>query len=258
VVGARDPAVADGPQQGADLSFDLEINLEDAAFGLETEIEVPKLGTCDICYGSGAEPGTPRHVCTTCGGSGKIEQTRKTQYGPQVVYTSCSSCLGRGYLIEFPCARCNGYGTLQSAERIFIKVPPGVDIGSKLRLRGKGETGARGGPPGDLYVQIFVREHDIFERHGEEILCEASISFPQAVFGSEIEVPTLEGTAKMRIPPGTQTGTIFRLKGKGIANPSAGGRGDQHVKISISTPSHLNDKQKALLKKYAQATGENI
>ena len=246
------------PTPGVDLRYDLEITFEDAAFGLETEVEVPYFYVCKSCSGTGYDPGSPPQSCPKCYGRGEIEITRETPYGPQLSVSICDECNGRGTTLGILCDQCNGSGHQQTFERILVKIPPGVDNGSRLRIRGKGEPGIAGGAAGDLYVIIHVREHELFERHGEEILCETTISFAQAVLGAEIEVPTLEGSAKMKIPPGTQTGTIFRLRGKGIYQTSRGSRGDQHVKVTIVTPSNLNEKQRLLLRKFAGALGENV
>jgi len=180
--------------------------------------------------------------------------SEQTPQGPRTKRTNCHTCLGRGIIIDYPCPKCKGSGQIQIRERILVKVPPGVDNGSCIRVHGKGAPGSKGGAPGDLYAVIHVGEHEIFERHGNEILCETLIDFVQAVFGAEIQVPTLEGPAKMRIPAGTQTGTIFRLRGKGLINPQTGQPGDQHVKVTIVTPTRLNERQKKFLMKYAMAT----
>jgi molecular chaperone DnaJ len=251
------PQQPQGPVNGNDLTYNLDISFEDAAFGLETEIELPMKFRCNGCGGSGAQAGSTPRVCGTCSGSGRNRVTRQTPYGPQLTEVTCSACNGTGSIIDYPCSRCNGGGFLQEYSTIFIKVPAGVDSGSRLRVRGKGEPGVGGAQPGDLYVIVRVQPHDIFERHGDELLCETSISFSQAVLGAEIEVPTLEGIARMKIPPSTQTGTIFRLRGKGMVNPQSAIRGDQHVKVTVTVPTNLTDKQKTLLVKFAKATGEN-
>jgi molecular chaperone DnaJ len=243
-----------GPEPGSDLSFELSINFEDAVYGAEREINVPTFRICDSCNGSGSMPGTNTSNCTVCQGTGQVFETNS--YSGEVALKQCKTCYGRGKIINTPCMRCNGNGSFQSYEKLLIKVPPGVDNGSRLRIHGKGTPGTRGGAPGDLYIVLKIKDHDIFERHGNEILCEAFITFPQAVFGTEIEVPTLDGTAKMKIPSETQPGTIFRLRGKGIMDMNTGGRGDQHVKISVVVPKNLSDRQKAMLMKYAKATGE--
>jgi molecular chaperone DnaJ len=249
-------ATAGSPELGADLRFDLDVSFEDAAFGLDTEVDIPIFRECNTCFGVGAQPGSTPRTCQVCKGSGQMRISEQTRDGPRVRQIPCNSCLGRGILIDYPCPKCKGSGQAQTRERILVKIPPGVDNGSCIRVHGKGAPGNKGGPSGDLYVVVHVGEHDIFERHGNEILCETLIDFVQAVFGAEIQVPTLEGPAKMRIPPGTQTGTIFRLRGKGLIDPQVGQRGDQHVKVTIVTPTHLNERQKKFLMKYAMAADQ--
>ncbi|UCH88045.1 MAG: molecular chaperone DnaJ [Thermoplasmata archaeon] len=243
-----------GPEPGSDLSFELTINFENAVYGAEREINVPTFRICEACSGSGSAPGTKTAECKTCQGTGQVFE--RDRYSGEMSLVQCKACYGRGKIIQTPCMRCNGNGSFQTYEKILIKIPPGVDNGSRLRIHGKGTPGVRGGPPGDLYIVIKIKDHEIFERHGNEILCEAFITFPQAVFGTEIEVPTLDGTAKMKIPPETQPGTIFRLRGKGIVDMHTGARGDQHVKISIVVPKNLSERQRGLLYKYARTTGE--
>jgi molecular chaperone DnaJ len=247
---------AASPELGADLRFDLDVSFEDAAFGLDTEVDIPVFRECDMCFGVGAQPGTTPRTCQVCKGTGEIRVSEQTPEGSRIRRLPCNACLGRGVLVDYPCAKCKGSGQIQRRERILVKIPPGVDNGSCIRVHGKGAPGSKGGPAGDLYVVVHVGEHDIFERHGNEILCETLIDFVQAVFGAEIQVPTLEGPAKMRIPPGTQTGTIFRLRGKGLIDPQTGQRGDQHVKVTIVTPTHLNERQKKFLMKYAMAADQ--
>ncbi len=241
------------PEPGSDLRFDLDISFEDAAFGLDTEVDIPIFQECDMCFGTGAQPGSSTRKCHVCNGQGMVSVSEQTAQGSRLTRTTCSTCLGRGIILDYPCSQCDGSGQVQKYERILVKVPSGVDNGSCIRVHGKGAPGSKGGPTGDLYVVLHVREHEIFERHGSEILCETLIDFVQAVFGAEIQVPTLEGPAKMRIPPGTQTGTIFRLRGKGLVDPQKGRRGDQHVKVTVVTPTSLNERQKKLLMKYAMA-----
>jgi molecular chaperone DnaJ len=247
------PEAAMTPEPGSDLRYDLEITFEDAAFGLNSEVDIPVFRECDSCFGTGARPGTNSQKCYVCNGKGMVSVSEQTTQGNRLVQNTCTTCFGRGMLIDYPCSQCRGSGQVQKFERIMVKIPSGVDNGSCIRVHGKGAPGQKGGPPGDLYVVLHVREHEIFERHGSEILCETLIDFVQAVFGAEIQVPTLEGPAKMRIPPGTQTGTIFKLRGKGLINPTNGKRGDQHVKVTIVTPTNLNERQKKLLMKYAMA-----
>lgn len=256
VSGGADPyeQPGGGPEPGSDLSFELSINFENAVYGAEREINIPTFRICDQCNGSGSMPGTTVSGCNNCQGTGQVFE--RNRYSGEMSLVQCKTCYGRGKIIQTPCMRCNGNGSFQHYEKILIKIPPGVDNGSRLRIHGKGTPGARGGPPGDLYIVLKIKDHEIFERHGNEILCEAFITFPQAVFGTEIEVPTLNGTAKMKIPPETQPGTIFRLRGKGITDMHTGARGDQHVKISIVVPKNLSERQKGMLLKYAKSTGE--
>jgi molecular chaperone DnaJ len=240
-----DTAGAAQPQPGTDLRFDLEITFEDSVYGTETEVEIPIFIECRSCFGTGAQPGTAPRTCPVCRGTGRT-----------VGNAMCNACAGHGKIIDRPCRQCSGSGSMQSHERILINIPPGVDEGSTIRVHGKGAPGLEGGPPGDLYVMLSVREHDIFKRHGYDILCEIPIDFIQAVFGAEIEVPTVDGPAKMRIPGGTQTGTIFRLRNKGLVNPNSGTRGSQHVKVTIVTPTDLVEREKKILMKYAMARSE--
>jgi molecular chaperone DnaJ len=242
------------PEPGADLRYDMDVSFEDAAFGLDTEVDIPVFKECDNCFGVGAQPGSTPRSCQVCRGTGKMQVSEQTPSGTKVKQIPCNSCLGRGVLVDYPCTSCKGSGQIQRRERIVVKIPPGVDNGSCIRVHGKGAPGRKGGATGDLYVVLHISEHEIFERHGNEILCETLIDFVQAVFGAEIQVPTLEGPAKMRIPPGTQTGTIFRLRSKGLINPQTHHRGDQHVKVTIVTPTNLNERQKKFLMKYAMAT----
>jgi molecular chaperone DnaJ len=250
-------AAAGKTKDGMDLRYDLELSFQDAAFGMETEIQLQKDITCNVCYGDGAQPGTQVERCNFCQGTGKVTTERRTEFGVTTTQVQCSACYGKGKIVRVPCQQCNGQGTYTVVNPVYIRVPPGVEDGSRLRIRSKGEPGIEGGKDGDLYVVIHIAEHSIFERHGNEVLCETTITYSQAVLGAEIEIPTLEGSAKMKIPPGTQTGTVFRLRGKGIMDPNTGARGDQHVKVTIVTPTGLNDKQRSLLLKFAQAVGED-
>ncbi|MDW7725526.1 MAG: molecular chaperone DnaJ [Candidatus Methanoperedens sp.] len=247
-----------GPQRGSDLLSELTINFEDAVFGKSVNIEVPRSETCDVCKGSGAKPGTSPKSCSTCGGSGQVSRAQNTPFGRFMTTSTCSTCRGEGKVIDTPCTACHGSGSVHKKRKIEVKIPPGVDTGSRLRIAGEGESGTRGGPPGDLFVDIYVRPHKIFTRHRNDILMEATISFAQAALGDEIEVPTLNGNVMMKIPAGTQNGRVFRLKGKGVAGLHTSGKGDQHVKIRVDVPTKLNDKQKELLREFAEASGDNI
>ena len=244
IFGTQDPT---GPQRGDDLRYDLELTLEEAALGCEKEIAVTKMDKCEACDGSGAEPGSKLKTCTTCGGRGQVLMSR----GIFSIAQTCPHCKGQGRLLEKPCKVCHGEGKKQRASKIKLRIPAGVEGGSRLRSQGNGEAGFRGGPPGDLYVFLNVRRHEIFQRDGDDLLCEVPVSFVQAALGTEIEVPTLEGQATIRIPPGTQPGTVLRLKGRGVKNLQGYGQGDLHVRVQVEVPAHLNAAQKAKLQEFA-------
>ncbi|MFZ5641676.1 MAG: molecular chaperone DnaJ [Bacillota bacterium] len=245
-----------GPVKGADLRFNLDITFEEAAFGLEKDIEVPRQERCDTCKGTGAKPGTSPRTCQHCGGTGQVQFTQNTPFGRFVQSRTCEICRGEGKIIEEPCPQCRGRGTVRVTRKIHIKVPAGVDTGSRLRVAGEGEPGEKGGPPGDLYIFLRVKPHKIFKREGNDVIVEMPVSFPQAALGDEIEVPTLDGKVQLKVPEGTQSGTFFRLKGKGIPDLHGYGRGDQHVRLIVVTPKKLTDEQKELLRKYAGTFGE--
>lgn len=249
---------ANAPRKGADLRYDLELDFKDAAFGLETEITIPRTETCDHCHGNQAEPGTPIRTCPDCGGSGEVRQVRQTAFGRFVNVQPCQRCRGEGKVVETPCTKCRGVGTVRRERTIQVKIPAGVDDGHRLRLAGEGEAGERGGPPGDLYVFIRVRPHEFFRREQNDVYCEVPISFVQAALGDEIEVPTLQGTAKLKVPEGTQSGTRFRLKGHGIPDVRGYGRGDQYVVTRVVTPTKLSSKQRELLREFARVGGDQI
>ena len=242
--GGQDPS---GPQRGDDLRYDLEITLEEAALGCEKEISVTKLDQCDACSGSGAEAGSKLRTCATCGGRGQVLTSR----GIFSIAQTCPHCKGQGRILEKPCKTCAGAGKRQRASKIKLRIPAGVEGGSRLRSQGNGEAGFRGGPSGDLYVFLKVRHHEIFSRDGDDLLCEIPVSFVQATLGSEIEVPTLEGQATVRIPAGTQPGTLLRLKGRGVKNLQGYGQGDLHVRVQVEVPAHLNGAQKTKLQEFA-------
>lgn len=247
-----------GPERGADLRYDLEIKFEEAAFGLEKEIQIPRLDECEVCHGSGAAPGTNPETCPQCKGSGQVQYTQSTPFGRMVNVKPCDRCGGEGKIVHTPCKSCGGKGKKRVKRKINVKIPAGVDNGSRLRVAHEGEAGMRGGPSGDLYVYIFVKPHRIFSRDGTEVICEVPVNFVQASLGDEIEVPTLDGNVKMKIPEGIQSGTILRLKNRGIPYLRGQGRGDQHVKIKVLTPQKLNEHQKQMLREFAQATGESV
>ncbi len=233
---------------GADLRYDVKISFLDAAFGKEAEIEIPKNSTCEACAGTGAKPGTYPTQCPTCKGSGQLTRSQ----GFFTISTTCSQCRGEGSIIPHPCKECRGYGKVKKVKKIQIKIPPGVDTGSKLRIRGEGEEGERGGPPGDLFIFIYVEAHDFFSREGDDVICEIPISFTQAALGTEIEVPTLNGTKNLKIPKGTESGEVFRIKGEGFPRIRGYGRGDEIVQVMVRTPKNLTKKQEELLREFEE------
>jgi molecular chaperone DnaJ len=235
------------PQRGEDLRYDLELTLEEAARGSEREITVRRLETCAACSGSGAEPGGKLRTCSTCGGHGQVVVAR----GFISIRQSCPACEGVGRVIDKPCRHCQGSGLREQQAKVRIRIPPGVDTGTRLRSIGNGEAGRRGGPRGDLYVFVQVQPHEIFHREGDELVCEVPINFVQAALGADIDVPTLNGPAHIKIPPGTQNGTLFRLKGRGMPNLHGHGSGDLHVRATIEVPTRLNAEQRAKLQEFA-------
>lgn len=247
-----------GPERGNDLRYDMEITLENAAFGLETTITIPRAENCPTCAGSGAEPGTKPEKCTYCHGTGQQQVVRNTAFGRFVSVKPCDACRGTGTFIKDKCGECHGTGHVQRQRQIEIKIPAGVDTGSRLRVSGEGEAGTHGGPSGDLYVIIHVKAHKTFVRDGNDVVLELPVSFTQAALGTEIEVPTLDGKARLKIPEGTQTGTMFRLRGKGIPHLRGYGSGDQHVRVVVKVPKKLSSKQKDLLREYAKLSGETV
>lgn len=246
-----------GPERGADLRYDLEITFEQAAFGMETEIQVPRTEECGVCQGSGAAAGTHAETCSQCRGTGQQQVVQNTPFGRMVNVRPCDRCRGEGKIVKTPCKECHGKGKVRARRKIKIKIPGGVDNGSRLRVAHEGEAGNRGGQPGDLYVYIFVKSHKLFTREGDDVICEVPITIVQAALGDEIEVPTLDGKVQLRIPEGTQTATVFRLKEKGVPHLRGSGRGDQHVKVKVITPKKLTDKQKELLLEFAKDGGED-
>jgi molecular chaperone DnaJ len=244
IFGTQDPS---GPQRGDDLRYNLEITLEEAALGCEKEISVTKMDKCETCDGSGAEAGSKLKTCTTCGGRGQVLTSR----GIFSIAQTCPHCKGQGRLLEKPCKSCHGEGKRQRTSKIKLRIPAGVEGGSRLRSQGSGEAGFRGGPPGDLYVFLSVQHHEVFTRDGDDLVCEIPVSFVQAALGAEIEVPTLEGSATIKIPAGTQPGTLLRLKGRGVKNLQGYGQGDLRVRVQVEVPAHLNSAQKAKLSEFA-------
>ncbi|MFD2637487.1 molecular chaperone DnaJ [Piscibacillus salipiscarius] len=250
---SRDP---NAPRQGQDLQYTMEIDFEEAIFGKETTIEIPKEETCDTCDGSGAKPGTSVHTCQHCNGTGQLNVEQNTPFGRVVNRRVCHHCQGSGKQVEEKCNTCGGDGKVKTRKKIDIRIPAGVDDGQQIRVTRQGGPGVNGGPSGDLYVVIRVRRHEFFERDGDDILCEMPITFTQAALGDEIEVPTVHGRVKLKVPAGTQTGTHFRLKGKGAPNVHGHGQGDQHILVKVIVPKKLNDKQKELLREFHELSGD--
>jgi molecular chaperone DnaJ len=235
-------------QRGEDLRYDMEITFEEAAHGCEKEITVTKPERCDQCGGSGAEAGSKVKGCPACGGRGQVISSR----GIFSIAQTCPQCQGAGRVIEKPCKGCRGAGRREQTSKIKLRIPAGVDSGSRLRSAGNGEAGLRGSTPGDLYVVIHVKPHAIFQRDGDDLLCEIPVGFVQAALGADINVPTLQGNASIKVPPGTQPGTMFRLKGKGMKNVQGYGHGDLHVRINVEVPTHLSAAQKTKLEEFAE------
>lgn len=247
-----------GPERGADLRYDLEIAFEEAAFGKEVELTIPRTEECDTCHGTGAAAGTEPETCPECKGSGQVQHVQNTPFGRMVNTRTCGRCGGTGKIIKTPCRSCGGSGMKKVRRTIKVKIPAGVDEASRIRVAGGGEAGRRGGSRGDLYVYIFVRPHKLFRRDGTDVLCEVPISFVQAALGDTVEVPTLDGKVEMKVPAGVQSGTVLRLKGRGIPYLRGSGRGDQHVRVKVLTPQKLSARQKELLKEFGELSGENV
>ncbi|GGA36504.1 chaperone protein DnaJ [Kroppenstedtia guangzhouensis] len=246
------------PRQGADLEYRLTIDFKDAVFGREMDISIPRTETCGNCHGSGAKPGTRPETCSRCQGTGQSETVQNTPFGRIVNKRVCQDCSGRGKIIKEKCEECSGSGQVKKRRKIHINIPSGIDEGKQLRVSGEGEPGLNGGPPGDLYITIKVRPHDFFKRQGDNITCELPITFVQAALGDEIVVPTLKGRAKIKIPAGTQTGTEFRLRGKGVPRLYGRGYGDQQIRVKVVTPTGLSEEQKRLLREFGNLSGDYI
>lgn len=247
-----------GPERGSDLRYDLEISFEEAAFGKEAELSIPRTEECSVCHGSGAAAGTHPEECPQCHGTGQVQYAQNTPFGRMVNSRTCDRCDGTGKIVKTPCKECHGKGTKRVQRKINVKIPAGVDNGSRIRVSGGGEAGVRGGGPGDLYVYIFVKAHKFFERDGADVLCEVPVSFVQAALGDTVEVPTLDGKVELTIPAGIQSGKVLRLKGKGIPFLRGQGRGDQHVRVKVLTPQKLSSRQKELLREFADEGGSNV
>ncbi|MBR2216572.1 MAG: molecular chaperone DnaJ [Selenomonadaceae bacterium] len=247
-----------GPQRGSDLRYDLEISFEDAAFGKEVELNVPRTENCETCHGTGAKPGTSPEECPVCHGSGQQQFATNTPFGRMVNTRTCSRCGGSGKIVKEPCSECHGNGKKQVTRKVKVKIPKGVDQGSRVRVNGGGQAGTRGGENGDLYVYIFVKEHKIFRRQGDDVIVEVPISFVQAALGDKVQVPTLDGPVELSIPAGIQSGKVLRVRDKGVPHLRGSGRGDQHVVVKVLTPQKLSNRQKELLREFGELSGDNV
>ena len=245
------------PQRGESIRLSLAISFEEAAFGCEKEVSVDRMEQCGTCHGNGCAAGTTPEVCPDCHGTGQVQVRRQTPMGVFATSSPCGRCGGKGKIIHQPCPDCRGSGAVRRRKTIQVSIPAGIDNGQTISVRGQGSAGKNGGPAGDLLVTITVRPHELFRREGTSVLCDAPITFAQAVLGAELEIPTIDGKVKYDLPEGTQSGTTFRLKGKGIPAINGRGRGDQYVTVYIETPRNLNREQKEALKKFAESVGDN-
>ena len=245
------------PQRGESIRLSLTISFEEAAFGCEKAVTVERMEPCDTCHGNGCAPGTSPEVCPECRGTGTVQVRRQTPMGVFATSAPCGKCGGKGKIIHQPCTECHGAGSVRKRKTIQVSIPAGIDNGQTISVRSQGHAGKNGGPAGDLLVTITVRPHELFRREGTSVLCEAPITFTQAVLGAELEIPTIDGKVKYDLPEGTQSGTTFRLKGKGIPSINGRGRGDQYVTVYIETPRNLSKEQKEALKKFADTMGDN-
>ena len=245
------------PQRGESIRLSLAISFEEAAFGCEKSVTVERMETCETCHGNGCAPGSTPEVCPECHGTGTVQVRRQTPMGVFATSSPCTRCGGKGKIIHQPCKDCHGTGAVRKRKTIQASIPAGIDNGQTISIRGQGNAGKNGGPAGDLLITITVRPHELFRREGTSVLYEAPITFAQAVLGAELEIPTIDGKVKYELPEGTQSGTTFRLKGKGIPALNGRGRGDQYVTVYIETPRNLNKEQKEALKKFAESMGDS-
>lgn len=247
-----------GPVKGSDIEYSLNLTFEEAVFGVEKEITINRNENCEDCRGTGAKAGTSSKTCPICNGSGQVRVQRQTPLGSFVSTSTCDKCGGKGSIVESPCPTCAGRGKTRKSRKINVKIPAGVDTGNVMPLRGQGEHGSNDGPPGDLYIRINVSRSSKFDRRGNDIFIDTHISMGKATLGTEITVPTVDGDVKYTIPAGTQSGTMFRLKGKGVPKVNSSGRGDQYVKVIVDIPKSLTNKQKEALEAFMEACGENV
>ena len=247
-----------GPERGADIKQRINISFEEAAFGKKVQVKINRSEECDQCHGSGAKPGTSKKTCPTCHGSGQVQSVQRTPFGNIASTRTCSTCNGEGEVIDSPCSKCHGKGSIRKTKTIEVDIPAGIDNGQMIKLGGQGELGTRGGPRGDLYIEVNVQSHPLFTRDGYDVYLEMPITFAQATLGDKIQVPTLDGKVEYEVPEGTQTGTVFRLKGKGIPKLKSNVRGDQYVKVTVEIPKKLNEKQKELVREFAKECGQEV
>ncbi len=255
--GSGGGARRNAPRKGENVHVNLSVSFEEAAFGCSKEINIPRIEDCEDCKGSGCKEGSSPETCSECHGTGSVRVQQRTPFGMMQSQTQCPKCGGTGKIIKDPCPTCSGKGKVRRQRKLSVNIPAGIDDGQTISLRGQGHAGLNGGPSGDLLITISVKAHALFERDGASVLFELPISFVQATLGAEIEVPTIDGKVKYTIPEGTQTGTVFRLKGKGIPYLNGSSRGDQYVTVYIVTPKNLNKEQKELLREFGKATGED-
>lgn len=244
------------PQKGQDIEVDEVISFEEAAFGVEKEIEYSRIENCPSCHGSGAKEGTSPETCSACGGTGQVKQVQRTPFGQFATTSPCSACKGTGKIIKSPCSTCDGKGKVRRKTKQTVKIPAGINHGQTISVSGEGGSGKNGGRNGDLFVTIHIRPHAIFERNGDDVLCNIPITFVQAALGTEVDVPTLYGKVKMTVPEGTQPNTEFRLRGKGIANLHSKQKGDQYVTVAVEVPKNLSGEQKNILERFADTTND--
>lgn len=256
-MGGAGTAARRRPQRGSHLAFRLTIEFEEAVFGAEKEVEIPRLTMCTNCEGSGAEPGTEPQTCPNCQGKGEVRRSQQSIFGQFVSVVPCDRCDGEGRIVATPCTMCKGDGRIKETRKLAVKIPAGIDDGSQIRLSGEGEWGPRGAPPGDLYIEVNVKKHKLFKRDGDDILLSLDLNIAQASLGDEVKVPTVDGTdTALKIPPGTQNDKVFRVKGMGVPHLRGSGRGDMMVMVQVQIPTSLNEEQKRLLKELSRTLGE--
>ena len=246
------------PRRGADLQYKVSLTFEEAVFGIDKEIEISRDEVCKSCHGSGAEPGTSPHRCPTCGGSGEVRQVRQTLLGSMVQVTTCPTCNGRGETITTLCHTCGGRGLERVTRKKVVSIPPGVDNGNQIRLAGEGQPGGNGGPNGNLFLIIEVQPHQYFRRHGNDIMLDLNINVAQAALGAEVEIPTVDGPDKLKIPAGSQPGKVMRVRNKGVPFLRGNGRGDQLVVLNVDIPKHLNAEQRQIFEQLAKSLGSEV